>query len=399
MKIYIPLLIIALFIIWLTIDFYYGRRKHLSATKKRTFTKRHSDFELYTDGQILTDQLFHDIQKAKHYIHIQFFIIKNDHISLQFSNLLKKKAVQGVEVRLLLDWVGGAAFPTNIRDDLKKSGVSFFCSNKPKWPYLFYTLQKRNHRKICVIDGEIGYVGGFNIGMEYVNGHKKLNPWRDYHLRLKGEGVQDLESVFIEDWSHSTGEDIQFKEVYIKNGYQGRSLHRFFPSDGAFLEEEYVALFQKAKKSIIIATPYFIPSDELLQALLSCLQRGVSLQVIVPFTSDHFIVKEAAYPSFRKLIAAGAKVYQYHNGFLHGKYMLIDDQIADIGTANLDKRSLFLNSEINCLIYDDAFIQKMQKEILNDLNNSELLTLKNLESLGLWSRTKEIVATCISLFL
>ena len=399
MKIYIPLLIIALLIIWLSIDFYYGRRKHLSVVKKRTFTEKHSDFELYTQGKVLTEQLFHDIQKAKHYIHVQFFIIKNDHISLQFSNLLRKKAEQGVEVRLLLDWVGGAAFPSNIRDELKQSGVRFSCSNKPKWPYLFYTLQKRNHRKICVIDGEIGYIGGFNIGVEYVNGDKKLNPWRDYHLRLKGEGVQDLEGVFIEDWSNSAGEDIQYKEVYLKNGYQGRSLHRFFLSDGAFIEEEYVALFQKAKKTITIATPYFIPSDKLIQSLLACLHRGISLQIIVPFTSDHFIVKEAAYPSFRKLIAAGAQVYQFHNGFLHGKYMMIDDKIADIGTANLDKRSLFLNSEINCLIYDNDFIQMMQEEIQKDINDSQLLTLKDLENLGIWSRTKEVVATWISLFL
>jgi len=398
-KIYIPLLIIALLITWLSIDFYCGRRKHLSVVKKRTFTERHSDFELYTEGKILTEQLFHDIQKAKHYIHVHFFIIKNDHISLQFSNLLRKKAEQGVEVRLLLDWVGGAAFPSNIREELKKSGAKFYCSNKPKWPYLFYTLQKRNHRKICVIDGEIGYIGGFNIGTEYVNGDKKLNPWHDYHLRLRGEGVQDLETVFIEDWGNSAGEDIQCKDVYIKSGHRGHSLHRFFVSDGDFLEEEYETLFHKAEESITIATPYFIPSNKILQTLLACLHRGVSLRIIVPFTSDHFIVKEAAYPSFRKLIAAGAQVYQFKNGFLHGKYMMIDNKIADIGTANLDKRSLFLNSEINCLIYDDDFISKMQKEIQNDIDNSQLLTLKTLESLGIWSRVKETVGTCISLFL
>lgn len=399
MKISIPIIIIALLIIWLSVDFYYGRKKHQATVKKRTFPERQSDFELYTKGKELTEQLFHDMQKAKHYIHVQFFIIKNDKISLQFSNLLKKKAEQGIEVRLLVDWVGGVAFPVNIRDELKKSGVKFSVSNKPKWPYLFYTLQKRNHRKICVIDGEIGYIGGFNIGKEYVNGDKKLNPWHDYHLRLKGTGVQDLESVFIEDWCSSCSEKLQYTDVYIKNGIQGCSLHRFLLSDGAFLEEEYIALFRSAEEAITIAAPYFIPSDKLIQELLACLRRGVSLNIIVPKISDHFLVKEAAYPSFRKLMPAGASVYQYQKGFFHGKYIMIDNKISDIGTANFDKRSLFLNSEINCYIYDSIFIKQMQKQVDKDIENSHLLTLSDLEKLGLWSLLKEKIGTFFSFFL
>lgn len=398
MKIGIPIFIIMLLIIWLSVDFYYGRKKHQSSVKKRTFPERQSNFELYTKGKELTEQLFLDFQKAKHYIHVQFFIVKNDKISLQFSNLLKKKAEQGLEVRLLIDWVGGAAFPVNIRDELKKSGVKFSLSDKPKWPYFFYSLQKRNHRKICVIDGEIGYIGGFNIGKEYVNGDKKLNPWHDYHLRLKGEGIRDLENVFIEDWYSSTGEDIQYKDVYIRKVPQGRSLHRFFLSDGAFLEEEYVALFRCAEEAITIASPYFIPSDQLIQELMACLDRGVSLDIIVPFISDHFLVKEAAYPSFRKLIPAGANVYQYQKGFFHGKYIMIDNKISDIGTANFDKRSLFLNREINCYIYDSIFIQQMQKQVSEDLTNSQLLTLSDLEKLGLWSQLKERIAARFSFF-
>lgn len=399
MKVIIVVSIIILLIIWLSVDFHFGRKAHRAAVKKISFPERQSDFELFTNGKALMKQLFHDLQKAKHFIHIQFYIVKNDKISMQFSNLLKKKAEQGIEVRLLLDRVGSSSFPINIRDELKKSGVKFFYSSQPKMPFLFYSLQRRNHRKICIIDGEIGYIGGFNIGKEYIGGDQKLSPWHDYHLRLKGEGVQDLEGVFLEDWRRSSGEELLYKEVYIKPHPQGQSRHRFLLSDGAFLEEEYLALFKSAKNMITIASPYFIPSDKLLQQLLSCLQRGVSVRIIVPFNSDHFLIKEASYRSFRMLIPKGAQIFQYEKGFFHGKYILIDQTIADIGTANFDQRSLFLNSEINCYIYDNHFIQMMLKEVHNDIENSQLLSLSDLEDLGLWNHLKEWTAARLSYFL
>lgn len=399
MKAIIAVSIIILLILWLSADFYFGRKKHRATVKNVKLPERQSDFDLFSKGKALTEQFFYDLQKAKKYIHIQFFIVKNDKISIQLADLLRKKAEQGVEVRLLLDWAGSSSFPVNVRDDLKKSGAKFSFSSKPKWPFLFYSLQRRNHRKISVIDGQIGYIGGFNIGKEYIDGDKKLTPWHDYHLRLKGEGVQDLERVFLEDWRLATGEDVQYEDVFITPSFKGQALHRFFLSDGAFLEEEYIALFQQAKKNITIASPYFIPTYKLVQELINCLQRGISLTIIVPFSTDHFLVKEASFPSFRTLISAGAQVYQYQKGFFHGKYMMIDQTLADIGTANFDKRSLFLNSEINCYIYDQHFIQNMSKEIHKDIENSQLLSLEDLRNTGIWSKTKEWIGTRLSYFL
>jgi len=395
----IVIIILLLSILLLSVDFYFGRKKHLSEVKKVYFPNRQSDIRLFTKGKLLTEQLFHDIQKAKQYVHVQFFIVKNDPISQQFTNLLKKKAEQGMDVRLLVDWVGSAVLPSNVRDSLKKSGVKFSYSHKPKWPHPFYTLQKRNHRKICVIDGEIGYIGGFNIGKEYVDGDKKLSPWRDYHLHLTGEGVQDLEAVFLSDWLDATGENIKYEDVYIKPGHQGKSPHRFAPSDGAFLENEYIELIRQAEKAITIATPYFVPSTKITQELLACLKRGIALTIIFPYMSDHILVKEASYTYFRQLIPAGADVYQFHKGFFHGKYILIDENLVDIGTANFDKRSLFLNYEINCYIQDPSFIERMKEEIQNDIENSSLLSLNDLAKLGLWNTIKERIAACISLLL
>ncbi len=400
MKVFLFILVFAVLIcLFLLIDFKLGRKNHISRTKKISYPKRSSDLSLYTSGPELFEKLFQDIQQANHYVHILFFIVKNDAISKRFTNLLKKKAREGVEVRLLLDWAGSIRFNQQTIAALKQAGVKFSFSHAPKLPYLFYSSQERNHRKITIIDGAIGYIGGFNIGKEYNNEDKKLNPWRDYHLRIKGEGVQDLETEFLADWQEATGEEIKYKEVFVKHGHKGAHAHQFIPTEGLFLEETFLGLIKQAKDQIIIGTPYFIPSKKILEELIRALKKGVRLQIIIPETSDHRLVKEAAFPYFRTLLSCGAKVYQYENGFFHPKYLLIDDAILDIGTANFDRRSLFLNHEMNCLIYDKGYIKKIKKAIENDLHDSRPLTGEQLNQFNLWRTCKEKIATLFAAFL
>ncbi|WP_081707745.1 cardiolipin synthase [Bacillus massiliigorillae] len=395
----IILICILILIFLLLIDFKLGRKKHISQTQKTTYPKRNSDISLYTSGPELFEKLFQDIQQATQYVHILFFIVKNDKISQRFTNLLKKKVTEGVEVRLLLDWGGSLSFSKQTITSLKNAGVKFSFCHLPKFPFFFYSSQERNHRKITIIDGKIGYIGGFNIGKEYNNQDKKLNPWRDYHLRLKGEGVQDLEVEFLADWLEGSGENIKYKDIFIHEGYKGKHLHQFVPTEGLFLQETFVDLIKQAQNSIIIGTPYFIPSEKIMNELIYKLKKGVHIQILVPETSDHIFVKEASFPYFRTLLSYGAEIYQYQKGFFHAKYLLIDDSILDIGTANFDKRSLFLNHEINCLIYDSAYIAEVKQEIEMDFKNSSSMSLEQLNKFNIWRSTKEKIAAMIATFL
>lgn len=395
----IIILLLILIVLLLFIDFKLGKRRHHSKVRQTIFRNRQGHITLFTSGTDLFERMFHDISKAKHHVHIIFYIVKNDEISQRFLKLLKKKASEGVEVRLLLDWVGSLGLDKATKDDLKKNGVKFSFSHIPKFPYLFYSSQERNHRKITVIDGLIGYLGGFNVAKEYIDQDPKLSPWRDYHMRITGEAVSDLQEIYFVDWKEATGEHVQYKEYFLKPDMKGNQQLRFVPTDGAFLEDEYLSLIKSARNSIIIGTPYFIPSSKIQNELVKALNRGISLQIIVPAISDHILVQEASYTYFRELLSLGAYVHQFQNGFFHAKYILIDDVLLDIGTANFDQRSLYLNHEMNCYILDSVSIQTFKKEILDDISNSTALTLEKLQEPNPWRSTKEKLAGIISTFL
>lgn len=394
--IFIILLTIAL---WLALDFYFGRRNQISKLTKKEYPYWNSSLNIFTEGPELFDDLFSELQKANHHIHILFYIVKDDKISTNFLNILKQKAKEGVEVRLLLDWLGSHLIDKKTIQSLESAGIHFSFSHRPRLPFLFYTLQARNHRKITVIDGKIGYIGGFNIGKEYINLDPKLSPWCDYHLKVEGEGVNGLQREFLTDWCHDSKEDLLDHPIYFPKLPKGSCRHQLVPSKGAFLEDAYVALIRKAETNITIGTPYFIPSQRLLHELSNALNRGVSLTVLVPKISDHPLVKEASYYFFRKLIRQGAVVYQYENGFYHAKTLIIDDSICDIGTTNFDYRSLFLNYEINCYVYDYDFIQKVRQVVQSDIRQSTRMTLSELNRFNPIRSFKEWAAHLIILFL
>ena len=386
-------------ILWLVLDFQLGKKKHLSLVSRRETAVLHGNFDIFTHGKKLFADYFHELRNAKQHIHILFYIVKDDAISKEFFSILKEKARTGVEVRLLLDRLGSWKVKKDTVNALRDSGVQFAFSNTIKPPFLFYSSQIRNHRKITIIDGEIGYLGGFNIGKEYIDEDPSLGIWRDYHLKITGSSINFLQSEFLIDWLEYAGEDIKANPAYFPVIADGEIRHRFVPTEAQQLEQNYLTLIQKADQSLIIGTPYFIPCQKILAALLTAIKRGVQISVVVPFTSDHILVQEASYRYLRKLIKAGALVYQYNKGFYHAKTLVIDDKICDIGTANFDKRSMFLNKEINCYIYDPAFIQRL-KDILNkDINDSVPLTLAVLNKPNPLRSIKEYIAAIFSTFL
>ncbi|MFE3973894.1 MULTISPECIES: cardiolipin synthase [unclassified Peribacillus] len=384
---------------WCWVDLKLGHKRYMKQATNIKYPPRNSDMTIFTSGKILFDDFMKEVKRAQHSIHILFYIVKNDKFSKDFLKLLQSKAEEGVEVRLLVDWVGSKKISRKTIQGLTKSGVHFSFSFKPKLPFLFYTIQKRNHRKITVIDGKIGYLGGFNIGKEYINQGEKLNPWRDYHLKMTGEGVRDLQEVFLSDWFYDTNEDHRGTPAYFPTLTPGSQVHQVFVTNGSDLEQSLARMIQQANNKIIIGTPYFIPSETLFQELREALARNVSVTVIVPEKSDHALVKEASFPYFRVLLKDGAEIMQFQRGFYHSKVILIDDTICDIGTANFDKRSLFLNSEINCLVFDRAFIADAEKELAVDLAESKPLSSDALSSMNVVRSAKESLASVLSPFL
>ncbi|OZM56812.1 cardiolipin synthase [Lottiidibacillus patelloidae] len=389
-------IVLFIFLIWL--DFALGKRTHQRTTIKKSFPQRQSDCELFNTGERLFSALFNDIKEASHHIHILFYIVREDDISKRLFHLLKEKANQGVTVRLLVDRIGSMNISKATRKDLKDHGIHFSFAKTPTFPYFLYKLNRRNHRKICVIDGKIGFLGGFNVGNEYLGLDPKLGHWRDFHLKITGEGVCDLQQQFLEDWHDATKVKVNAPSYYPKL-VSGKIPIKLQPTDGAHVEEIFLELFDKAKYSITIGTPYFIPGKRVQQALISKAKEGVKVTLLLPQKSDHLFVKQAAMPYIKGLLHAGCSIYQFTEGFYHAKVVIIDDELCDIGTANFDRRSFYLNQEMNCFIYDKVFVGKVQQAFSNDIQLSAKVTMETVNNRSLKERIEEKFGTLFARFL
>ena len=312
-------LIIIILLLLLRLDYSLGRKSHLKKLEDEEFPLRDSNISLYSTGETLFNDLFIDIQNAKEHVHVQFYILKDDDFSKKFVSLVKQKAEQGVKVRLLVDWVGSHNVTKEMEKDLSRSGVSFAYSNKPNFPYYFYKLNARNHRKISVIDGKIGYIGGFNIGKEYLGEDPKFGFWRDYHLKLTGEGVADLQSQFLEDWYGTTKESVANQDSYFPPLPKGKSKSKLISTNGAYLEGHFINMIKLAEQEIIIGSPYFVPSEQLKKELINAVKRNVRVQILLPKKPDHPLVKEAAIPYMDELSKVGIQFHMYTRGFYHAK--------------------------------------------------------------------------------
>lgn len=391
-------LLIFLFVFWLVIDYQKGKRSLREQHTKRIYPIRKGHIELITNGAELYKRYFQDLQAAKHSIHILFYIVQYDPFSQVFIEILQEKAQSGVDVYVLLDWVGSRNIPNKWIRKARKAGINIEYCHRPRLPYLFFTLQQRNHRKITIVDGTIGYLGGYNVGLEYIDFDPKLSPWRDYHLRLRGKGVHDLLQEFSFDWQRATGEKLELtKSEY--NHQEDTMAYQLYPTEGVGMEETIVNIIHQAKKTLTIGTPYFIPPENIMVSLEEALQRGVKVTLLVPKIPDHPIVKEASYPFLRRLLRLGGKVYQFEKGFFHAKVIVIDGEFCDIGSANMDYRSIHINFEINCFIYDQVFIQEVEETIRKDIEQSKELTLEDLEQITISEKIKQGVGWVLRKFL
>lgn len=362
-----------------------------------------NDVDIFTEGNQKFDALIADIEKAKHFIHMQYYIVRNDALMSRIVDALEKKAAEGVQVRLLFDAMGCRMVPHSYWRRLNEKGImtaEFF-------PAVFRRLQLRinyrNHRKIVVIDNEVGYVGGFNVGEEYLGLDEKFGYWRDTHLRITGSGVMGLQLRFILDWNYAAGQNLLQDKMLFENFKPGvrDNCNLQVISSGPdhqveHIRDNYLRLITKAKKSIYIQTPYFVPDESIFSALQIAVRSGIDVNIMIPCKPDHMFVYWATYSYIGELVMAGAKCYTYNNGFLHSKGMVVDCSVLCFGTANMDIRSFALNFEVNVVVYNNEKAYEMEKIFREDLKHCTRITRDMYTQRKLSLRLKEQVCRLMS---
>lgn len=384
-------------LICMHIDVTLGRKMEAGKNMPTEYASHYSDFQLYVEGKSFYKQLFTDIREAKQFIYTYFYILSDDKSSHTFLNLLKEKAKEGVNVYLSVDRINDLSFERKMKNELRESGVHFTYSRKPELPFGFYSLHHRNHRRITTIDGEIGYTGGFNMGDEYLGKDKRFGYWRDYHVRIRGEGAKDLEEQFALDWKRDTKEDIKRS---TNKASKGNTLHTMASYNGHHVAEKYIELIKQAKHSIVITTPYFIAKNkELMNALFGAQKRGVTVKILWSYKPDIPLIKEAAYPYIRQAVKHGITVYGYKKGMFHGKLMLIDNELTVIGTTNITARSFYINDEMNLYIHGGPIVAQVNEALTQDFHDSKEMTETFFDNLSLWERCKEKVVGWVDFYL
>ena len=346
--------------------------------------------------------MIEDIKHAERYIYLQYYIIKKDILFERIVKELIKKVEEGVEVRILYDAMGCRTVRKSYWKSLRKQGIQILEFFPAPLRRLHVRVNYRNHRKIAVIDGKVGYVGGYNIGKEYIDLNKRFGHWRDTHLRIDGSAVCETELRFLLDWNFSSDEETFEKACYFSQKYRGpgASCVQIVTSgpdeETQNIRDNYLRLIEKAKKSIYIQTPYFIPDESILNALIIAAKSGVEVNVMIPCMPDHIFVYWATYSYIGQLVVEGANCYIYEGGFLHAKGLIVDERCYCYGTANFDIRSFCLDFEINAMVFDKKEAKKMVRIFQDDLIHCKKLTEKEYENRGLWIRFKEQISRLLS---
>lgn len=369
--------------------------------------------KVFTDGKEKFADLCQELKKAEHFIHIQYYIIKNDELFDAMIPILKERVKAGVKVRILYDGMGGRFMPKKKWKELEAAGIHTACFFPPFLGRLNLRVNYRNHRKIVVIDGHTGYVGGFNVGREYIGRDPKFGYWRDTHLRITGDAVISLQIRFALDWNYAAKENLFRESQYFMDCrmplhmlgevddpkkpdvYQvqlplGIQIITSGPDSSVrLIRDNYLQLIHRARHHIYIQTPYFVPDDAVLSALKMAAGSGLDVRIMIPGKPDHPFVYWATYSYIGELVAAGARCYTYEKGFLHAKCLMTDGRVSCCGTANMDIRSFELNFEVNATIYDEDSTEILEDAFRKDLEDCREVTREVYESRNLWIRIKE----------
>ncbi|MGP4107124.1 cardiolipin synthase [Virgibacillus sp. L01] len=361
-----------------------------------------NDIVILKDGQEKFKILFDDISAARKEINIQYYTIKPDALGIKLRDELTKKAEKGVKVRVLFDGIGSRGMSAAFFEELISNGgeVEVFF---PTFLKLFnFRLNYRNHRKLCIIDGKVAYMGGFNIGNDYLGLGNKYGYWRDTHCRIVGGSVHDIQESFIIDWYQATKKQQNKSEqfTFSTEEFSGHCPVQVIPSgpnsETQYIKNMYIMLIMSAKQTVYIQTPYFIPDRSFMDACKITSLAGVDIRIMIPQKNYNSIVYWANSRYAGELLTYGAKILLYEKGFLHAKTIVIDQELASVGTTNIDIRSFELNFEVNGLFYDKKVSQKLHKLFIEDSEMSSELTIEKYKQRSNTVKFKEAVSRLFS---
>ena len=338
-----------------------------------------NDVKIFTNAKDKFEHLFADIENAKEHIHIEYYVLQCDEIGEKFKNVLIRKAKEGIEIRIIYDSFGSRKLKKQFIEDFRMAGIEIEPFLKLSWSSFTSRLNYRNHRKIIVIDGQVGYVGGMNIADRYIKGFD-WGEWRDTHARIEGKGVQGLQSVFLIDW-YFVSQTLITSRKYFPLLENFGDVPMQIVNSGPLIDDKNIShgiiqAIYDSKKSIFIQTPYFLPPEAMIDALHAAAIRGVDVRVMISKRSDVALVQKASRSYIKSILESGVKVYFYKKGFLHSKMMVFDDSLTLIGSANFDTRSFEQNFEVEAFIYSEEVAIEANEIFVEDQSHSEQVVLK-----------------------
>ncbi|MCB9018073.1 MAG: cardiolipin synthase [Paludibacteraceae bacterium] len=358
-----------------------------------------NDVKIYTEGKSLFDDIFVALESAKHHIHLEYYIFLSDEIGQRVIDTLIRKSKEGVSVRVIIDDVGSWLMKKSAIAEMESSGIKVMSFLKVGLPFLSSKVNYRNHRKILIVDGMVGFTGGMNIADRYCNG-LEWGPWRDSHIRIVGSAVSGLQKAFLSDWYFVNRKLLSDPVFYPKPEVKGTSLIQIITSGpdtvwDSIMQVYFMAIIQ-AKRYVYIETPYFLPNESIITALQTAALSGTDVQVILPERSDAKVTLVGSYSYLNEMFKAGVRIAFYKKGFIHSKTIVIDDKLCTVGSANMDFRSFEQNFELNALIYDTEVAVKMRKIFCLDMLDSVRVNKNDWNQRPIKQRLKESFARLFS---
>ena len=362
-----------------------------------------SSVELIFDGQEMFNRLCNDIENAKYTIKLCYFIVKDDFVGKRLIDLLTKKAKEGVKVRLMVDALGSRSIGHSDLRAFKKAGGKYAFFFKPLIRHMYFRINYRNHRKLAIIDNEIGYIGGFNIAKEYLGYKTKFGYWRDTQLIIRGNALSTLNERFYQDWRYASKEDIDLIDQSVR--YALKSETGDIPiqivscgpeSDKEEIKMAFMKMITNARKNIYIQTPYLVPDESMMESLRMAARSGIDVRIMIPCMPDHPFVYRTTLYNAGKLIDDGARIYIYENGFLHAKTLSVDGEVCTVGSANFDIRSFRLNFESNAFIYDKDVTADLDSHFISDIELSRPYTREDRDNISLYEKAAESISRLLT---
>ncbi|MCL3779825.1 cardiolipin synthase [Prolixibacteraceae bacterium JC049] len=356
--------------------------------------------KLLHNGDQTFAHIIQALEQARHHIHLEYYIIEDDKIGKIIKNLLITKAIQGVQVRVIFDDVGSWGISKRFKKELKQNGVEIRAFMPVSFPWFTSRVNYRNHRKIIVVDGQIGFLGGLNIADRYIDGIPGIGSWRDTHVQIKGDAVATIQMQFISHWYFCSEQLLPLDEYIIDNppsqGVVTQISASGPDSDWESISQAYFTAISTANRSVFIATPYFMPTADILTAIKTAAMKGVDIRLLIPEKSDTVIPKWCTESYIEELLEAGVRVFRFKNGFYHSKLMMVDGVWSSVGTANMDFRSLETNFEINAFFYNRAIYKELASRFIQDLSRSVEIEIKQWQKRPLLKKLKASFARLFS---